>query len=298
MLSSHPRIVVTRRTDLWPRFFERYGDLSGDGNLDRCVRAMLARAQIATLEIDAERLVHDFRAGAPTYARLFALIHEQVADRRGRPRWGDQSASIEAYADDVLAAYPGARFIHLIRDPRDRFTAELQREPRRRPGDAGRSVAAWLWSARLAERNRERYPDAYRPLRYETLVADPERTMREVCDFLGERFDAAMLRIDEAARYRQVREASPDGSPITTEFVGRYRRDLPPGDVAFIQRAAGREMDAHGYGADPTPMSARQRLRVAAVGRPVNGAAMWAWRGTRSPTVRRAPTAEPAEVRP
>jgi hypothetical protein len=278
MLSSHPRIVVTRRTDLWPRFFERYGDLADDGNLNSCIAAMLARKQIAALEIDAERLVHDLREGEATYGRLFALMHEQVAERNGKPRWGDQSAGIEAYADAVLAAYPGARFIHMMRDPRDRFAAELEREPRRRPGDVGRSVAAWAWSAHHAERNRGRHPDDYLVVRYETLVATPEPTMRAVCRFLDEDFDPATLRIEQAERYRVIREASRDGSPITTAFVGRYRDGLPPRDVAFIQRAADRQMNRHGYLPEEISMSAAQRAGSMAM-HPVDVVAMRTWRG-------------------
>jgi hypothetical protein len=298
MLSSHPRIVVTRRTDLWPSFFERYGDLADDDNLERCLRVMMSRKQIASLEIDPERLVRAFRAGAPTYARLFALLHEQVAARHGKPRWGDQSASIEAFADDVMAAYPGARFIHLIRDPRDRFTAELQRDPRRRAGDTGRSVGAWLRSARFADRNRARYPEGYLILRYETLVTEPEATTRFLCGFLGEPFDDAMLRIDDAERYRYLREASGDGSPITDGFVGRYRRELPSRDVAFIQRATAREMEGYGYAPDPVRMSRTQRLRSATVGRPMNRVALWVGRGTGSSPPAHAHPAAPAEARP
>jgi hypothetical protein len=49
MLSSHPRIVVTRRTEMWTRFYGRFGDLTEPANLERCLRAMLERRQIADL---------------------------------------------------------------------------------------------------------------------------------------------------------------------------------------------------------------------------------------------------------
>jgi hypothetical protein len=280
ILSSHPRIVVTRRTDLWPRFFDRFGDLAEDANLDRCLEAMMARKQIIALGIDPVRLAEDLRAGERSYARLFALLHEQVAEAAGKPRWGDQSASIESCADDVLAAYPQATFVHLVRDPRDRLAMEFRREPRR-VGDVGRSTGTWLRSTHLAERNRDRHGDAYLVVRYESLVEHPEETVRGVCDALGEGFDPAMLRMPDVARYDEVRAASPEGIGVTAAFVGRYVAELRPDEVAFIERAAAAQMRRLGYRIDDPRPSAGRRLRAAAV-RPVNVAAMRRTRGARS----------------
>src|SRR4029079_17614339 len=99
------------------------------------------------------------------YGRLFALLHERYAARLGKARWGDQSPGIEPLADDVLTAYPDARFLHLVRAPRDVYAAELERG-RGGPGSVGAETAAWLRSIRLGERNVRRHASAYRLVRY------------------------------------------------------------------------------------------------------------------------------------
>lgn len=277
MLSSHPRIVVTRRTEMWPRYFGRFGDLARPENLDRCLGAMLRRKQIAALAPDVDRLRRDFAAGAPTYARLFALINEQYAERSGKPRWGDQTELIERYADELFEAYPGARLIHMVRDPRDRYQAILARGPRR-PGAAGTATAAWLASVELAERNERCYPGSCLLVRYETLVTRPEETMREVCAFIDEGFDPAMVRMDDVRRYDRVREASADGTPISTAYVGRYRGAVDRCDLAFIQSFAGERMLTLDYPPDPIRLSAAERIRYA-VRWPVVAGRMGSWRG-------------------
>jgi Sulfotransferase family len=265
ILSSHPRIAVSRRTDMWPRFHGRFDDLGRPENLERCLAAMLARKQVAALAPDVDRLRRDFLLGPPTYERLFALMHEQYADRCGKARWGDQTASIERLADRVIAAYPGARIITMVRDPRDRFESLLGRG-RQRPGAVGRATAAWLGSVRAADRNGLRYPDACTIVRYESLVAAPEETVRGVCDFVGETFEAAMLWMDDVRRYDAERAAANGGAPISTAYVGRYRQGLGRRDLAFIQAVAGRTMLALGYRPDPVPSTAAERIRWSAVG--------------------------------
>ena len=115
-LSSHPRLAFSRRTYMWTRFYNRYGDLREPRNFERCLAAMLAHKPTRALDPDPNRIRREFRQGEPTYARLFALFHEHYAERLGRSRWGDQLGFVERYADLIFAAYPDARMIHMVRD--------------------------------------------------------------------------------------------------------------------------------------------------------------------------------------
>jgi Sulfotransferase family len=281
LLSSHSRLAVSRRAEMWPRFYARYGDLAQPGNLELCLQAMLARPQVAALVTDPAQIREDFVRGSATYGRLFALVQEQFAAQSGKPRWGDQSGRIEAFAEPVLAAYPEAKILHLIRDPRDRHEAVAARDGPLRPGAAGQSAASWLRSARLARHNASRWPDNYRVVRYETLVSRPEETVEEVCAFLGEGFEPAMLRLEGARRYDHDR-VEDGGSPISTAYVGRYRGRISRADLNFIQRVTGRRMDDFGFALAPVPIRMRQRSRLA-VHWPVNLACFEAERLRRRP---------------
>jgi hypothetical protein len=264
ILSSHPAFAVSRRTEMWSRFFGRFGELDRPDNLDRCLRAMLARPQVAALSPDPDALRRELAEGPATYARLFALVHETYARANGKRRWGDQSPGLERVADRLMASYPDARFLHVLRDPRDAFAADMDRSMRV-TGAVGPATAAWASSASLAASNLERYPDAYAVVRYEALVTHPEATIRWVCAFLGEDFEPAMLRMEGVERYGAERLAAADGIPITAEHVGRFRRSLIPCEVAYIQATAGRWMRRFDYPADPIRLSAGERIHCAAL---------------------------------
>jgi sulfotransferase family protein len=274
MLSAHPRMILSRRSEMWPRFAGRFGDLRSPENFERCLDAMLARAQIAGLEPDVERLRRDFAQGAPTYAQLFALVHEQYAHRNGKPRWGDQSAGVERFAEEILTAYPGARMIHMVRDPRDTYVALLDKGLRR-AGAVGRATSSWLSSVEVAARHVARHPESYRIVRYEDLVAEPSETVRALCGFLGETFEPAMVRMEGIHRYDALRAASPEQIPVSRAHVGEYRGRIEPADLVFIQRAAAAPMASLGYAADVVRLSAIDRLR-GAVTWPVSRARMGA----------------------
>jgi hypothetical protein len=280
LLASHPRIAMTRRTNLWTHFYGQYGDLGDDANLDRCLDTMMRYRRLAKLHPDRARLRRDFRAGEPTYGRLFALLYHQHAERLGRPRWGDKSLGTERYVRPIFDAYPEARVLHMIRDPRDRFASSLTRWQRRR-GGIGAGTAEWLVSARLAVRNEHERPGAYRVVRYETLVSAPEAAVREVCDFIDEPFAPEMLSMEGAPTFADRGSNSSYGrrtpGTITTSSVGRFREVLSPRQIAFVQRMARDEMAHFGYAPEPVQFPVLGRVRFAVETVPLENARLHAW---------------------
>jgi hypothetical protein len=280
MLSSHPKLSITRRTYLWTQFYERYGELSKPDNLERCLAEIFKQKPIQALQLDPQRIRREFSQGEPTYARLFALIHAQYAERVGKPRWGDQLASIERYAGPIFAAYPEAKMIHMIRDPRDRYRA-LPGASRRRAARAGWELARWLESVSLGQRNLRRYPDRYKILRYEDLANRREKTLREICRFIGEEFVQEMLTMEGAMRFGgDDRESALgiDEMGLAAEGEEKSGKGLSARQTAWIQTVAGRMMRIHGYPLDPVRLAPRDRVLLYAIDWPTSLAGMVAWR--------------------
>jgi hypothetical protein len=268
-LSAHPNIAMSRRTYMWTHFYGRYGDLKKTANFERCLAAMLKHKPMRALQPDAERIRREFAQGEPTYARLFAIFHGHYAERVGKPRWGDQLGFIERYADPIFAAYPGARMIHMVRDPRDQYAAATP-PAERRAGKAGAAVARWRSSLALAERNQRRYPDRYKIVRYEVLVGNCERALRDICAFVGEAFVPEMLTLEGAMRFGEERGDADEtraGSPAP----------LAPREMAFIERFAAREMASLAYPPIPVRLARAERLAYALVDWPINLARAAAW---------------------
>ena len=281
LLASHPNIAMTRRTNLWPFFYQQYGNLANPENLDRLLTAWKTYRRVWVLHPDQEAIREEFYKGETSYTRLFALLWGQFASRIGKPRWGDKSLNTERYAGVIFRAYPGARILHIVRDPRDRFASALKRWKVIR-GGVGSGAGMWLDSVRTGYRNLRKYPNQYRFVRYESLAAQPEQTMREICDFIGEIYDPEMLTMRGAENFRDEGGNSSfeqrDAGTISTSSIGRYRKYLSPRQIAFIQAAAGREMQSLDYALDDIRLSSRERLKFATLDIPLNTARLTAWR--------------------
>lgn len=301
LLASHPNLSMVRRTNMWRYFYDRYGELSRPENLERCLSDMTRYNRMRHLLPDRERIRREFRQGEPTYGRLFALFHEHNAERAGRTRWGDKSLHTERYVDHVVAEFPDARIIQMVRDPRDRYASVRKRFGRDTPR-LGASAGRWLLAQYYGHRNHKRYPDNTMFVRFETLASEPEATLRQICEFIQEPYAPEMLTMQGAKRY-----ATSGGNSsfdriapgvISTKPIGRYRSVLTPHEIAYIQFVCGREMAAFDYEPDPVSFALPDQLQFAAVTVPYQTARMAGWlavnlfelrKGVRVPSTRLMP---------
>ncbi len=126
-------------------------------------------------------------------------------------------------------------------------------------------------------------PDRYLTVRYESMVGQPEQTLHRLCDFLGEEYTVDMLTMAGAPEFRakisKGLDLAPDQTPVTSDYIGRYRQGVPEQDIAFIQAHAGRQMRDFDYQMEAIDFSLGERLRFNLLTRPRGLASMWIWLG-------------------
>lgn len=285
LLASHPSLSMVRRTNMWRYFYGQHGDLSQEENFESCLSMMLRYKRMRHLNPDPDRIRADYWLGEPGYGALFALFHRHHAEWLGKSRWGDKSLHTEHYAAAIFREFPDARLIHMIRDPRDRFSSIVKRYSGKRPA-VGWPTSRWLRSVRLARPNEKNFPGRYLAVTYETLASRPEETMLRVCEFLGEAFVPEMMAMQGAPDHSEGNSSFGQIAPgtISTKSIGRYRQVLDPADIAFIQTYSSGLMTEFGYDLEPAARTRDKGSRYWLVDLPSNTAKMVA--GSLSGTVK------------
>jgi Sulfotransferase family len=180
-------------------------------------------------------------------------------------------------ADLIHRLFPAARFLHVIRDPRD-TVASLRAAARRwaRAWSTSTVEAARLWERHVqGARRLVGTGELYREVRYEGLHADAPAQLGGIFRWLGLDADPAFCRrAVEACRIERVREAGTraaaalPGSRLPKTFfrrgnVGDWRGDLSRLNARTVECICGELMDELGYprafsGASMAPL----RIRV------------------------------------
>lgn len=173
-------------------------------------------------------------AGADDWRRLGERYLERTARWRGRrPRFTDKSLLNIPYVGAAAAMLPGARFVHCRRDP-----VETALSCYRQWFAHGQAwsyaiddiAACWHGSERLMALWRDRLPVSLHTVVHETLVADPETSVRALLDACGLAFDARCLEFHQNDRSVRTASAAQVRQPLRrdTGRADRYGALLDP----------------------------------------------------------------------
>ncbi|MFG0274618.1 MAG: sulfotransferase family protein [Phycisphaerales bacterium] len=270
MLLRTPGLHIPPETHFMGVYWARrshWGDLADDENRARLCRSVLDRSRREGIDLDHE-LFRRRLDEARSYAGAFRAWLDATAAARGASIVGEKSPPHTEFTTELLAMFPDARVLHIVRDPRD--VAVSQRDAwGRTPLQA---ALRWRLDAK-AQRRAERLTAGERHLtvRYRDLVTDPEGSLRRFASFLEITFRQEMLH-PEHRRERgfHTREAHKAGTlqPVTRSRIGRYRDRLSRSSVALVEHVAGREMRRLGFDRSTGPLDAPLAVAAATVQTP------------------------------
>ena len=160
------------------------------------VWSLIEGAPLSLQRGDAPPVVPD--AAIAGIRQTMDLMTAPYLQRRGKKLYCDKSLGTAAYADLLTRIYPRARFICLFRHAMDMISSGLEACPwglngygfdryiADSPGNAVMALARyWLDGAAAIAKVEEQHPDRCHRVRYEDIVADPERVATRIFDFLG-----------------------------------------------------------------------------------------------------------------
>lgn len=233
-------------------------------------------ADFGLTEAQFETIVDGVK-GQRDHGRVFGMVFDYLTRFAGKERWFDKTPAHLYYLDQILAIWPDARVIEMVRDPRaalaskkSRRSEEWAAREKERGVYLGRDVAydplldsiSWRAAVHTGEDARRRYPDNILTVRYEDLVTYPVETMQRICDFTGLAYSPDMLNV---RLVNSTTQTEGENGGITTAAVEKWRNKLSPEEVSLIQSVVGKEMKRLNYKPAAVSMGARAKTPVLVV---------------------------------
>lgn len=265
MLDHHPRVAVAPETFYVRRFWQRrkfFGDLRDDARLEHLAREIAGLPEFAEMELDGERFLAAAINAPRDHGALFEILLRQFAELRGKPLVAEKTPNHLLYMKTLARFFPAARFVHIVRDPRA-VVSSWQSVPWS-TGSIRGDAEVWRKYQRAARAQEPALAGRVHRLKYEDLLAAPERELANLCSFLAIPFDAAMTKDQRHDRstVNILREPWKKDAlgPLNAEAAAKWSDALAPAEVRTIEAIAGREMRRLGY----RPRHGRLRLLPAA----------------------------------
>ncbi len=220
-----------------------------DGVLERAFETSVGRPDGTWLRnqgVDLEQFLAHLGLG------LNALL---TTTSNGR-RWVDQTPANTVVVDRIAEMFPGARFLHILRDGRrvvhsminfhramgDPEAVERMKDAGRLPPwttDFGDACRTWDRFVGIASDFCRRHPDRAFTVRNERLITDPDDAMREVLDFLAVRQEPAPADFLRTNRINSSFAGSGKSEKAPPAITEPWREWLPEQHEVFFENAGG-----------------------------------------------------------
>ncbi len=220
MLDHHPEIAFEKEFDFVVTQVSDAGEFPSPHDYVEWIATVRGAHYAIDRSLDYREVVNDF-------------LRQKQAASGGKPHVG---ATVHRNFDRIRFLWPDARYIHLIRDPRDVARSVLQK------GWAGNIYQAsefWIqaencWDSLLTHLRSEQAIEIH----YEDLVLRTEATLTEICRFVGVDYSEDML---------GYRADAPQYPPPDPNLVAQWKTKLSPRSVALVELRTVRLMESRGY---------------------------------------------------
>ena len=155
-------------------------------------------------KLDLDKLRRDFEKTDRQYRDLLWLALSQRGKANKKSIFGEKTPHNLYHLKELTAWYPGAKFVHVIRDPRAVFVSEIHRRddphhrlkkphPLRTPGIFLYVLWDWNRNVRYHKKYLRKYPGRYIMVKFSDLNKSMQETVEHLSAFLGIKFEQTML---------------------------------------------------------------------------------------------------------
>lgn len=274
ILNAHSRLAIPEEVVYFGSFMagipiEKWESPGlNDDAYSRFVKDFVVK-KCASLEgVNQEKVTDKILRDKPyDFSKPYRYMLEAWADIHGKNRWGEKTPGNLFYADILLEMFPGAQFIHVVRDPRAGVSSMMNTTffpkdivfnalNRHKFMTAGRAILE------------KAVPENQRmTLRYEDLVLHPEEAVKRICTFLDEPFEASMMGFyKDSSRYMKQDAATKFNKaatkPISADMLLKWKKKLTDSEIAQIEMLCGEEMKEFEYDFEHKRLSLRKRSEL------------------------------------
>ena len=252
MLTSHPNIDIPMESDFIADIIN-LGRKQGYQSINaENVHAIIYHHIIENphkyklWEIDADELEKSISASRQSLREMIEAPFLLQMKKNGKQRWGDKTPKYVMYAKEIKSIFPTAKFIRIIRDPRD-VSVSLKNVPWF-SGNIFDIAHLWEKGVKKSLEFQSTFPADYMEIRYEELVRNPEEELCRITDFLGEPYSKEMLTFYEkndgysSLEWHSMLKKKPD-----PKRIGNWKNHLKNDEVEVLEYIAGDLMDVFGY---------------------------------------------------
>jgi hypothetical protein len=237
LLNQNPNIGIPNvETHFIPTMVKRFGNppnFNLDAEYNRFFQSLKNTIFWKTINTKDSGMTKDYLkkfADIESWSSIFGVILKYYAPS-GRTEnfiWGDKSPTYTKNFSLMNEIFSNAKFIHIIRDPRDCCLSAKKTWGK----SIYRTAEVWRQWLQNARTNGSRSEQNYLEVLYEDLISTPEDTMRKICNFIPCQFTHEMIELTKPSENLGDTKGQ---AIIVKENMRKYVKELKPKEIKRIE---------------------------------------------------------------
>ncbi|MFK5856792.1 MAG: sulfotransferase [Bacteroidota bacterium] len=260
LFDAHPDVSIPPECQFIVNLYPKYGKITNWTKEDiiSFYDELLPQWLFDTWKMDYEKLKKALLSytGENTYGTICKVVYKQynsLFDKKELKFIGDKNPGYAIYSKLLLKIFPEAKFIHIIRDYRDNFVS-IKNVDFELPLPS-LVVQKWKYFFKKFNKDSKLKPNAYRVIKYEDLVTNPELEMNNLNKFIGIDYNESIFNFHE--KKDEILKTYPPGyihtyhsslmHKINTSKIGVWKKELTPYQIKLMDITVGSTAKKAGY---------------------------------------------------
>lgn len=245
LMSSGEFPPLSLETHYFSHHHGRYGSLADAGNRGRFESAIAETDWWAQIGLTRADLSDAVTRAQGSYGGVFREIMARFAENHGKRAWIEKTPWHIARLGSIVAEFPHASIILVMRDPRDVALSLVNWKWAR---SVNRALIGWAWHMRRFDADAKRLGIRYLTVRYEDFVNDVPGELARIGGFLD-----MTLRAPDASEAGFGVLGGGNSSfgelsgGVSKKALGRWRKSMSEAQLQEAAAILGEWLDRYGY---------------------------------------------------
>ncbi len=276
-LNSHPNIVAPAEYEFIVHFYPRFGKIKHltKKDITEFIEALYTSEDphFFNWQLDKEHVTEKLISTSVNedYPTLCKILISLTADNKTEIRiLSDKNPINSIFVRKLSNIFPDAKFIHLIRDPRDSVYGYMRRLQQKNPFFLSRR---WKRYNQVIDDFKGKFPERFFTLKYEDMVKNTDGTLNSIAAFLnitpnGFNKDYTPPEGYESSDGNQYYQNLPSdkreavisnmklahenlSTPVNTSHIAKWKKEMNSHAVAVTEIITGKFAKKYGYEIEP-----------------------------------------------
>ena len=264
ILNTHPQISVAPEAQFIMFLRRRYQNANwNESRIAAFARDLWLEERMENWHLEPEALKqqllkHNENADFATLCKEVYYQYGLSKQKKQLKIVGDKNPHYALYLKHLIDLYPNAKFVHIVRDPRDTV---LSYKAVNFDADHTATLAnRWNIYNKAIVKFSKKMPGKFYFLRFEDLLTKPEKTLTQLCEFIGVEYEPEMLNF-----YKKEQDWEADfrknlKNPLDPNKAYRWKKEMSQSNIQYASAITRKMATEFGYEVPEVKYAGLRRL--------------------------------------